>query len=389
MNFRNYILATALVAAAGPLLAQNEVQEKVEYSTDKYKVETNGFWNNWYISAGGGVNMLFSDHDRQMNFGDRLSPNLDVSVGKWFTPSYGFRLAYNGLSLKGATQNGSHSTGEVYDASKWLDVQKFNFFNLHADGMVNVTNLFWGYNEKRVWNLSPYVGLGVIRVWEKPDQTELSANFGLYNTFRLCEALDLNLDLRGVIFNDRLDGETGGRGGEGMLSLSVGLTYKFPGRGWDRSKTITRFERGDIERLQGQLRDMNAENERLQEALEDANDRPAGEVKHMVAGNLITFRIGKSELSNQARANLGMMAEVIKKADPKVVYTITGYADAGTGSKELNEQLSKERAEAVYRCLVEEFGVSESQLRLEYKGGVENMYYDDPRLSRAVITEAE
>ena len=89
-----------------------------------------------------------------------------------------------------------------------------------------------------------------------------------------------------------------------------------------------------------------------------------------------------------ARANLGLLAEPIKASDPIAVYTITGYADAGTGSKKTNERLSKKRAEAVYDCLVNEYGVSESQLKIDYKGGVDNMFYDDPRLSRAVITRA-
>lgn len=48
--------------------------------------------------------------------------------------------------------------------------------------------------------------------------------------------------------------------------------------------------------------------------------------------------------------------------------------------------MSKARAEAVYNCLVKEFGVPTSQLRVTYEGGVDNMYYDDPRVSRAVIT---
>jgi hypothetical protein len=67
---------------------------------------------------------------------------------------------------------------------------------------------------------------------------------------------------------------------------------------------------------------------------------------------------------------------------------ITGFADKGTGNTERNEYLSRTRAENVYKCLVDEFGVSEKQLRIDYKGGVDNMYYDDPRLSRAAITRA-
>ena len=62
--------------------------------------------------------------------------------------------------------------------------------------------------------------------------------------------------------------------------------------------------------------------------------------------------------------------------------------DAVTGNKEINDRLSKARAEAVYDCLVNEFGVNPNQLRVDYKGGVDNMFYDDPALSRAVITRA-
>ncbi|RKW44649.1 MAG: cell envelope biogenesis protein OmpA, partial [Porphyromonas sp.] len=38
-----------------------------------------------------------------------------------------------------------------------------------------------------------------------------------------------------------------------------------------------------------------------------------------------------------------------------------------------------------YNCLVNEFGVPASQLIRDDKGGVENMYYNDPRCSRAVL----
>ena len=112
-------------------------------------------------------------------------------------------------------------------------------------------------------------------------------------------------------------------------------------------------------------------------------------MKKIAAANLVIFQINKTKLSNEARANLGLLAEIIKSGDPDAVYTITGYADAGTGNRKGNERLSRERAENVYDCLVNEFGVSEKQLRIDYKGGVENMFYNDPRLSRAVITRGE
>ena len=393
------MLAALALAASGTAMAQEaqtvqngDFTETVEYSTDKFKVETNRFWSNWFVSAGGGVNLYFGDHDKQVKFGKRLAPAVDVAIGKWFTPGIGVRFAYSGLSVKGATQTDIHSTGEEVPGKGgygyWLTKQKFNYFNFHLDAMFNVSNLLFGYNPNRVYSLSPYVGLGVMKTNDTPKATEIAGHFGLLNSFRLCDALDLNLDIRGTLVSDAFDGEAYGRGGEGMLSATVGLTYKFKKRGWDKAKTVVRIDNRAINALRQQLSDAEAENERLKRALAEGNREKAKEIVTKASANLVTFQIGKATLSNEARANLGMMAEAIKSGDKSVVYTITGYADAGTGSKRINERLSKRRAEAVFNCLVKEFGVSESQLRVDHKGGVDNMFYDDPRLSRAVITKA-
>ena len=47
----------------------------------------------------------------------------------------------------------------------------------------------------------------------------------------------------------------------------------------------------------------------------------------------------------------------MKENNRKVVYTIIGYADKGTGSRVRNERWSKARAEEkrLYDCLVNEF----------------------------------
>ena len=84
--------------------------------------------------------------------------------------------------------------------------------------------------------------------------------------------------------------------------------------------------------------------------------------------------------------NLGFLADALK-ANPKLIYSISGYADKGTGSVKRNIFLARKRAEVVYDCLIKEFGVSESQLTKDSFGGVANMYYNDPRCSRSVLTK--
>ena len=83
------------------------------------------------------------------------------------------------------------------------------------------------------------------------------------------------------------------------------------------------------------------------------------------------------------------MAKAIKDLNNDVVYTISGYADAATGNAEINNRLSKERAQAVYNCLVNEYGVNAEQFTVESHGGVNNMFYDNPRLSRATIVSVK
>lgn len=395
--FISALCAAAFTGAAAQEQHSDTIQsvydttEEVMYDNDKYKVETNHFWDNWFVSAGFGGQIIFGNHDKQVKFFDRIAPALDIAVGKWFTPGIGVRLMYSGLSVKGATQKEghgefpTHSTGVDVPGKGgdgyWLMKQKFDFYNLHLDALFNMSNILCGYNEKRVYNCTPYIGLGWARVWESPQSMEVSANVGILNSFRLNDALNLNLDIRGAYVSDRFDGELGGRWGEGIWSATVGLTYRFKQRGWGRSKTIVRTHdrQRELKAMQDKLNDMQAQ---LAQRKRDS----ITVVKTLAAANFVIFKIDTWDLTKESRVQLGLFAETIKKADPNAVYIITGYADKGTGSIERNVILSKNRARVVYECLVNEFGVPKKQLRVDHKGGVDNMFYNDPRLSRAVIT---
>ncbi|MBE8713841.1 OmpA family protein [Sphingobacterium hungaricum] len=363
-------------------------------SDDRYAVTTNKFWDNWFIGAGAGAQIYFSDHNRQMKFGDRLSPAYQFNIGKWFTPGIGVRAGVSGLTVYGVTQNKSHSTGEIYDASKSLEKQEFDFYHLHGDVLFNLTNIFAGYKENRFYSISPYAGLGWMQVVDDPKAKEVSANVGLYNAFRLGRAVDLTLDFRGSLVNDRLDGEEGGRMQEGLLSTTLGLVYKFNKREWRRPSTTTiSYDEAALNAIQNRINTLETDNETLRKQLADAKTKTVTDVKVenriLAAPILVTFPINKSTVSNEARVNLGFFAKVINEGSSSVVYKVTGYADKGTGTPRINDRLSKARAEAIYKVLVKEFGVSESQLEVSHEGGVDNMFYNDPRLSRAVITIAK
>ena len=386
----------AFAQTAEPKDTLADFTDEVIYSENKHKVVTNTFWDNWFISVGGGGLLYFGDHDRQLGFGEWISPTFDIAVGKWFSPEVGARLMYSGGAIRGATQSGTHSLGSWIDSKPidnfWLQNSRFGFFNIHADVLFNLNNIIAGYKEDRIYTISPYIGLGVMRAYKAPVATEFAGTVGLFNSFRVAKGLDINLDVRGALVADRFDGEVGGlrgREGEGLLSVALGVTYKFKERGWERSKTIIRHDNRTINDLRDQIEDLKYQNEALKKALAERDEAKVDTIIQRInvaAPVMVTFKIGKSNLSRRDRVSLGMLADVIKDTDESIVYTITGYADAGTGSVAINDRLSRERAEAVYDCLVNEYGVDADRLKVEYKGGVENMFYDDPTLSRAAIT---
>lgn len=409
LMIRKTISAAFVLLVSVPAFAQTaepkdtlaDFTDEVIYSENKHKVVTNTFWDNWFISVGGGGLLYFGDHDRQLQFGEWISPTFDIAVGKWFSPEVGARLMYSGGAIRGATQasqesNGVHSLGSAIagkpDYGYWLKNSRFGFFNIHADVLFNLNNIIAGYKEDRIYTISPYIGLGVMRAYKAPVATEFAGTVGLLNSFRVAKGMDINLDVRGALVSDRFDGEVGGlhgREGEGLLSVALGVTYKFKERGWERSKTIIRHDNRTINDLRDQIEDLKYQNEALKKALAERDEAKVDTIIQRInvaAPVMVTFKIGKSNLSRRDRVSLGMLADVIKDTDESIVYTITGYADAGTGSVAINDRLSRERAEAVYDCLVNEYGVDADRLKVEYKGGVENMFYDDPTLSRAAIT---
>lgn len=388
-------VATATAQEAAPAEEIVTVSETVTPMFDNNKrVITNSFWNNWFIQAGAGAQIGFTEHDREASFGDRLSPSLEVAIGKWFTPGIGVRVAYNGLSVRGATQSwlnnqGVHSTGEPIDgkfswAYGYLEHQRFNYMDFHIDVMFNLCQMIGGYNPQRLYSCIPYIGIGIAHVTGTPKNTELAFNCGVQNTFRVSKRWDINLSVNAMICDERFSGESGNRHFDALLGATVGATYRFGRCGWDNPVIIERtaYDNGAINRLRGEKEALEAENNRLRKELDNAT--AAERLTELIAsGNVIFFNIGTADITAKSRANLSFLADAIKNTTG--VYSVTGYADKGTGSAGRNMELSKMRAEAARDCLVNEFGVPADRLAIDYKGGVDDIFYNDPRCSRCVI----
>lgn len=74
----------------------------------------------------------------------------------------------------------------------------------------------------------------------------------------------------------------------------------------------------------------------------------------------------------------------MKKFDD-VVYTVSGYADSSTGTPQLNQELSRKRAQAVVDVLVNRYGIAPERLKIDASGGVDK--FGKPILNRVVLVQ--
>ena len=387
MNSRIYILGIALMASVSAM-AQNTQQNNKAEKSEKYTVQTNLFGDNWFVGANVGAQMYIGDNFSKGKAGKLITPTFEINVGKWFTPGIGLRLGFGGYQAKGYSLENEGFAYKRVDTDLYRT--KFGILHLHGDVMLNFTNLFCGYREDRLYNAIPYVSIGYLRGIDN-DENELSGGIGFINRFRLNKAWDLNLEVKGNINNEVVDGIRGGNNMEGSVALMVGATYRFNRRDWNKGSGISVAE---MQAVQSQLRSMNEENTNLRNRVnaleEEKRNQPV--VAETKADNKLQdateyvafFDINKAYLSEKEAVNLKAYANLMKKY-PENKFIITGYADKQTGSAEFNERLSKLRAEAVYNTLVDKYGVNKDQLTMEYKGGVDTMFRENPRLSRAAI----
>lgn len=379
------MVSLALASFAMFSTAQETVNEVV-VPTKAKSVVTNSFGSNWFVGVNGGVNFYNGVFMNGETIFDHVSPALDVYVGKWHTPGFGWRIAYRGLNIQ---------TYENYDHT--------TFVNFHFDAMFNLRNLILGYNEGRIWGITPYVGVGWAgrgemnhENWSDAESLtgSLTANFGVINSWNVSKRWAINLELAGTIFRNGFSGKVGRQGHDVMWTATVGVSFNLGKVGWDNAPDVEALQGiygGMIDGLQNQLDDALAANEEKKnqiKALENANKAlenkvaELSKIKPVNVNESIFFAFDSYKIaSKKEELNIKAYAEAAKAAGVKV--KVVGFADK-VGTNEYNAKLSAKRAEAVAEIL------RANGVEVEVVAGGESEEYKDRILNRrAVITIAE
>ncbi len=367
---RKFFIALAVLGLSTTVaMAQETV-----VPTHKYSVATNSFWSNWFISAGADFNAAYTSQEVIGNKNpfsvDRGTFGFNVAIGKWFTPGIGLRTKFQGIWAKQV------NTGDNHPAYK--------YWNLHEDVLFNLSNLFCGYNEKRVWNFIPYVGIGVVRNMSY-DNYDISYNFGLLNTFRVSDRFKIFVDAYAMAAEGSFDAGSGvnwteydktqNRHWDKLFGASVGVTYELSKtHTWKKAPDVDALmamNKEQMDALNASLKEQQDENARLRDMLSrQSNDNQKVVEKTTVVSTAqsVFFNIGSSKIaSRKDLVNVKEVAEYAKANNSKIL--VTGYADSKTGSAAYNKQLSEKRAKAVADELVK-MGVNRDNLIIEGKGGV-------------------
>ena len=194
----------------------------------KHVSEAANWGRNWFIEAKGGASAFLGTPIGCGDVFDRVTPVLQIGVGKWFTPAIGGRIGYQGLSFK----NG--------------EFKSMDYHFIHADFLYNLTS---GINCNDIglsrWDVIPYLGVGMIY---NPDWSSacmclahgsgshpLAFSYGLACRYRLNNRMHLVAELSGMTTAMNFDAVgSSSKFGDNMLTLSAGLSFTLGKVGYKR-----------------------------------------------------------------------------------------------------------------------------------------------------------
>lgn len=377
---KKILLAIAVAASAMAVNAQNNPS-----------VATNGIWDNWSVGIQGGVYQPTMGQNMLKDM--RAGVNIDIT--KQFTPIFGVGASY----FAGINANNGNPTSNMFWRNERAPKTAFDFSNLSVDGIINLSNLFCGYNENRTLNVSARAGAGWGYIMGDcyPQEAGTAAhNFGTAKfglDFDIKAGQNVSVNLKPAITyweaGKKLDVHNS------YIQLLAGVTYHFGKSNFDRSISVAELEMLKAEcdarnrSLEDEMARLRDENAKLRAEIAKLNAELAAKPKEVVISKettklapVVIFQLGKSTIDASQKPSVAMIATYMKN-HPESKVTINGYASP-EGNAELNQRLSDARAKAVYDMLVNTYKISPD--RLTHKGlGVTDELFDENDWNRVAV----
>jgi outer membrane protein OmpA-like peptidoglycan-associated protein len=409
MKIKNVFLSCLMLCGALTASAQ---EAKTEYVHNPY----------WYIQLQGGALYTLGE----IAFKDLISPNVQVTVGRQFTPVFGARLAVNAwqsragidftdetfVGITGNATTGYTPTTATAPAgtTKW----KWMYVAPGIDLTFNLSNLFCGYNPNRIFNFSVFAGAGANIAWgmDKDSNWEnaelLAAHFpvsyvagtnpeniayawdgtkvrmfgraGVAADFKVSDAVSLGLEVNANTLSDRYNGKKASNWDwyfNALAGVKINLGKTYSTRTIEAPKVPEKVVEKVIERV--------VEKPCPQPTI--APTRAVAQKKEDKFRRDVFFMINGTQISKKEQEKVKEVADYMK-ANPNSTVEVTGYADRGTGNPKINSSLSQRRAQAVSNMLQRNYGIKKDRIKVDFKGDTIQPFAKDVE-NRVAICIAE
>lgn len=197
-----------------PVITSDVMLQSLQPTYLRNVSEGSGWDRNWFLEVKGGTSAFLGSPVGCGDLFDRLTPVVQVGIGKWFTPAVGGRIEFQGCQFKNAE----------------FATMKYQF--MHADFMYNLT-AFISQNELGLsrWDVIPFLGIGMVHNsdWSSGNGSGTNHPFafayGLEARYRITNRLHLLAELSGMTTMKNFDAiGSSSRFGDNMFTLSAGLS---------------------------------------------------------------------------------------------------------------------------------------------------------------------
>ena len=398
MKIKKIFMSCLLLAGVLSASAQEQYPKTV-YDHNPY----------WYIQLQGGAQYTLGEID----FKDLISPNVQVAIGRQFSPVFGIRLQANAWQSKagwnGYTFVTKNADGSITEGSRVDTKWKWNYVAPGLDLTFNLSNLFCGFNPNRVFNFSVFAGGGVNIGWKNDDAVAAANNAqanaskigmqyenmeyvwsgtkvrgfgraGIAADFKVSDAVSLGLEVNANTLSDHYNSKKAGNWDwyfNALAGVKINLGKTYSTRTIEAPKVPEKVVEKVIERV--------VEKPCPQPTV--APTRAVAQKKEDKFRRDVFFMINGTQISKKEQEKVKEVADYMK-ANPNSTVEVTGYADRGTGNPKINSSLSQRRAQAVSNMLQRNYGIKKDRIKVDFKGDTIQPFAKDVE-NRVAICIAE
>ena len=376
MKLKNIMMTAVL--AMGSLAASAQEAPKTEYVFNPH----------WYVQAQVGAQYTLGE----VKFGDLISPNFQIGVGRQFTSLWGARFSINAWQSKGGINEYSWTDGAKVGKEKY----NWKFIAPQLDATFNLSNAIAGFNPNRTVSVGLLAGIGANIAFSNDDALAVAEIADLSNTgsenmkyawdgtkvrflgrfganvdFRIDDAWSIGVEATANVTTDKYNSKKAGNG-DWYFNALVGVRYNI-GKTYS-TRTIT--PPAPVEKI-------------VERIVEKIVEVPAKTEERVKGGKLrreVFFTIGKNKISQDGFNKIQEVVDFMKKY-PEATVTVTGYADRGTGSAKFNDRIAARRADVVETELVNR-GIARDRIVKSSKGSRVQPFNDND-MNRVTICIAE